>query len=246
MNYWFMFMDEYFLTQLPAYILKFETEGRVTRTFRRLDPQRQMVIIEAILEEAAQAGPSSINIKKVAQRAGVSVGSLYTYFPHRDGMLSFAVELSVHLINDSFSEYRPYLASLPLREALNAYLIGGVEWSATQAGFLRLFARAAYQGDPELAETLVKPISNTLLDMVREILNMAKLRGEIRPEIDLEAASRLVHAFTITAGDSILLPYLSHYFQVTDENIPFERMVEALVNLICQGIEASPRKGILQ
>ncbi len=235
-------MNDFYLAQFPAYILKLEEEGWVTRTFRRLDPQRQMAIIEAILEEAAQTGPSSINIKRVAQRAGVSVGSLYTYFPHRDGMLAFAVELSVRIINDSFNQYRPYLVSLPLREALNVYLIGGIEWSYTQAGFLRLFARAAYQGDAELDETLVKPIANTLLEIVREILHQASLRGEIRADVDLEAASRLVHAFMIAAGDSQLLPYLNNYFQVTSDDISMERMVEALINLICQGIEANPAK----
>lgn len=234
-------MDDYSLSKLPAYILKFESEGWVTRTFRRLDPPRQITIIEAILDEAAQAGPSSINIKKVAQRAGVSVGSLYTYFPHRDGMLAFAVELSVRLIIDCFNEYRPLLVSLPLREALKSYFIGGVEWSADQVGFLRLFARAAYQGDPELANTLVKPIANTLLDIVQEMLQQAKLRGEIRPEVDLDSTSRLIHALMIAAGDSILLPYLNHYFQVSDEDISTQRMVDALISLICQGIEASPQ-----
>lgn len=239
-------MDNYFLAQLPAYILKLEGEGWVSRTFRRLDPPRQMAVIEAILEEATYAGPLSINIKKVAQRAGVSVGSLYTYFPHRDGMLAFVVELTVRIVIDCFIEYRPYLVSLPIREALNAYLMGGLEWSATQAGFLRLFAKAAYQGESELTETLVKPIANTLLDIVREMLHQAKLRGEIRPEVDLEAASRLVHAFMITAGDSILLPYLNHYFQVIGDDISSQRMMEALINLICQGIETQPRNGVTQ
>ncbi|MBN1536759.1 MAG: TetR/AcrR family transcriptional regulator [Anaerolineales bacterium] len=237
-------MSDEILNHIPAYIRKLEEEGWVTRTFRRLDPPRQIAVIEAILIEAAHAGPSSLNIKKVAQRAGVSVGSLYTYFPDRDGMLAFAVELSVRIINDSFNEYRPYLSSLPLREALKAYLIGGVEWSTAQAGFLRLFARAAYQGDPELAETLVKPIANTLLDMVREILQQAILRREIRPDVDLEAASRLVHALTIAAGDSLLLPYLNHYFQVTSQELPIERMVEALVELICQGIATANQHGV--
>ncbi len=235
-------MDEYFIEQLPAYILKLEEEGWITRTFRRLDPQRQMAIIEAILDEAALAGPTAINIKKVAQRAGVSVGSLYTYFPHRDGMLAFAVELGVRIVTDSFNQYRPYFVTLPLREALKGYLVGGVEWSAAQAGFLRLFARAAYQGDAQLAETLVTPIAAILLDMVREILQQAMLRGEIRPDVDLDAASRLVHAFTIAAGDSLLLPYLNRYFQVTGDDITTERMVEALIELICRGIEATPSK----
>lgn len=114
-------------TQIHTHILQLEDEGLVTRTFRRLDPERQEAILMAILDEAVERGPTSLNIKHVAQRAGVSVGSLYTYFPNREGMLAFAVELCVRFVTDAFNEYRPYLTESPLREALAAYLTGGID-----------------------------------------------------------------------------------------------------------------------
>src|SRR5512136_2512922 len=105
-----------------THILQLEQEGRVTRTFRRLDPERQQAVITAILDEADEKGPAAINIKRVAERAGVSIGSLYQYFNNRDGLLAFAVELSVRLVRDAFNQYRAVLAAMPLREALAAYL----------------------------------------------------------------------------------------------------------------------------
>ena len=175
-------------------------------------------------------------MRDVARRAGVSVGSLYQYFPDRDGMLDFAVELSVSYVSDAFNQYRPYMAALPLREALSAYLVGGIEWSKTQAGFLRLFARAAYQGDPELVESLVRPIADLLHEMVADILSAAQQRGEIRPDVDLEAATRILHALMIAVGDSQLLPYLNNYFQVADPDLPPERLIEALLDFVVAGI----------
>jgi len=225
-------------SQFQPYIIQLEGEGKVTRTFRRLDPGRQEAIVSAILDEASEYGPAALSIKRVARRAGVSVGSLYQYFPDRDGTLNFAVELCVRYITDAFNQYRPYLVAVPLREALTAYLVGGVEWSRTQAGLLKLFARAAYQGDPELAESLVLPIADLLREMVADILSMARARGEIRPDVDLEAAARIVHALTIAAGDSQLLPYLNNYFQVSDPAWPPERSLEALLDLVLTGIGA--------
>ena len=107
-------------TQIHTHILQFEQEGLVTRTFRRLDPDRQQAILSAILDEAVEKGPTSINIKQVAERADVAVGSLYTYFGNREGLLNFAVELCVRYTTDAFNLYRPYLLSLPLRKALAA------------------------------------------------------------------------------------------------------------------------------
>jgi AcrR family transcriptional regulator len=225
--------------QIHTHILQLEQEGLVTRTFRRLDPERQQAILQAILDEAIAHGPTALNIKQVARRARVSVGSLYAYFVNRQGLLTFAIELCVRFMNDTFQYFGPLLAALPLRDALGAYLSGGVEWSRTQAGLIQFFARAAYQGDADLAERVVRPIANTLREMVHDILSQAAQRGEIRADVDIEAATRIVHALMIAVGDSQLLPYLNIYLQVNDESIPPERALEALINLILHGIGTS-------
>jgi len=118
--------------QFPAYIIQAEQQGQITRTFRRLDPTRQQAVIQAILDEAAQHGPRGLNMKKVAHRAGVSVGSLYQYFGERERMLDFAIALCVSFVTDAFDLYRPYIAAMPLREALVAYVSGGIEWSRAE------------------------------------------------------------------------------------------------------------------
>jgi hypothetical protein len=151
-------------------------------------------------------------------------------------MLAFAVQVCVRTVTDAFDEFRPYLLAMPLREALTAYLVGGVEWSRMHTGLLRLFARAAYHGDPELAETLVRPVATVLREVVRDMLAGAVERGEVRDDVDLEATAGLIHALTITAGDSQLLPYLNTYFQLIEEDLPADRMLEALLSLILQGI----------
>jgi TetR/AcrR family transcriptional regulator len=223
-------------TQIHAHILQLERNGLVTRTFRRLDPDRQQAILHAILDEAVEKGPTSLNIKQVAGRAGVSVGSLYQYFGNREGLLAFAVELCTRWMADVFDEYRPMLAAMPLRDALAAYLLGGIEWSQTQVGLVQFFARAAYHGDPELAESVVRPVADVMRETVREILAQAAARGEVRSDVDIEAAARVVNALLIAVGDSQLLPYLNTYFQVSDEDVPPERILEAALNLVLHGI----------
>ncbi len=223
-------------TQIHTHILQLEQEGLVTRTFRRLDPERQQAILTAILDEAIEKGPTGLNIKQVAERAGVSVGSLYQYFGSRERLLAFAVELCVRWMTDTFNEYRPMLVALPLREALAAYLVGGVEWGQTQASLVQFFARAAYQGDPELAERVVRPIANVIREIVHGILTQAAARGEIRTDVDLEATARVINALTIAIGDAQLLPYLNTYFQVNDKDVPPERTLDAMLTLILRGI----------
>jgi AcrR family transcriptional regulator len=223
-------------TQLHTHILQLEGQGLVTRTFRRLDPQRQQCVLQAILDESAEKGPADLNIKRVAERAGVSVGSLYQYFGSRENLLAFTVELGVRMMTDLFAMSRPYLLEMPLREALTAYLTYGLEWSRTQPGFVHFFGRAAYQGDPQLAGKVVRPVAAAMREVIREMLTAAAQRGELRPGLDVEAAARVVNLLTIAASDSQLLPYLNNYFQVTDESMPVERIVSVLVELVMNGI----------
>lgn len=223
-------------SKIHTYILQLESEGLVTRTFRRLDPERQREIILAILSEATQKGLTLLNIKTVAKNAGVAVGTLYTYFPNREGMLEFAIELVSRFILEEMAVYRPLIVSLPIREGLHYYLVGGVEWSQIFSGFVQLFARAAYQGDPELQERMVRPVATLLREIVQDMLVHAIERGEIRGDIDLEASTRVVHALTIALGDSQLLPYLNTYFQVSDTSITPEQTMEAMIDMILSGI----------
>jgi TetR/AcrR family transcriptional regulator len=222
--------------QITVRILEFEQAGLVTRTFRRLDPQRQQAVLAAILEEAVEKGPAAINIKHVAERAEVAIGSLYQYFGSREGLLNFAIELCVSYMTDMLETYRPMLVEMPLQEGLTVYLTTGVEWSQTQMGMIQFIARAAYHGDPELADRVVKPIGTAMRTIIHDMLAKAIERSEVRSDIDLEATTRAVNAALIAVGDSQLLSYLNNYFQVTDKKVSAERVTQALVSMILRGI----------
>jgi AcrR family transcriptional regulator len=219
-------------------ILLLESQGRVTRTFRRLDPHRQLAVIEAVFAEATADGPHSLQIKRVADRAGVSVGSLYQYFPDREGMLDFAVEVTARFLTEALDGVVPLMAQLPLREGLTAFLSGGVEWSESYAGLLGFFGRSAYAGIPGYAETLVRPIARSMQAMLRALLEGAAARGELRPDLDVEVATRLVLTLCVAVGDAELLPHLNDYFQLFDAAHTPPRIREATVDLILRAIGA--------
>ncbi|MBI5545640.1 MAG: TetR/AcrR family transcriptional regulator [Deltaproteobacteria bacterium] len=232
------------LERFQAQIHRLEREGRVTRTFRRLDAERQWAVITALLEDAAESGPDALGVKRVAARAGVAVGSLYQYFPRREGMLDFAAEVSASFLIGSLENYQEALAALPLREALSAYLAGGVEWSREHAGLLRFFARVAYHGDPDFRDRLVRPVSLALRSLVRAMLEGARARGELREGLDLEAAVRMLHALTLALGDAELLPHLNEYFLLFDEAHLPPRVREAVIALAVRALarEVTPRR----
>ncbi len=217
-----------------------ENEDSVTRTFRRLDPERRQAVLDALFVEAAEKGPGRLNIKEIAERSGASVGSLYQYFGSRENLVRLLVKISVGSIVELFRVSMISLRNLPFREALRYYILEGVRYSQSQKSLTRFLTLSAYQGDEEIGKSVVQPIAVIMRETVRELIKAGVDRGELRPDIDLEAASRAVNVLTIAMGDSQLTPYLNTYFQVSDKEVSFERTVDAALDLVLRGLAVKP------
>jgi len=219
------FLDSTILAELHQ-------RGIITGTFIRLNPARRETIVAGILEEAAIKGPASINIKEVARRAGVPVGSLYQYFNRRQGLLDFAVDTITRQMVAAFTYTKSYLIEMPLHDALMAYFQGGNEMVQEYRGYFQYFAHAAYQNNPALTKRVVEPVARVMLDMTRGILAAAQSRGEIRRDIDFEAMVRMVNTLIIAVYDAQFLPNLNTYYQLIDGNVSKERALNCMVGFI--------------
>lgn len=85
---------------------------RARNAIRRRTPKqdRSRRLVEAILEAArlllAESGADALTTVNVAQRAGVSVGSLYQYFAGRDALLFALCEAEVSGFQEAWRAFR--------------------------------------------------------------------------------------------------------------------------------------------
>ncbi len=95
---------------------------------------RSRATIEAVLTGAAHIledeGLTGFNTNAVAERAGVSIGSLYQYFPNKDAILVALIEQQTHAFAESIAELVEGAAGPTVADDLRDLLEKAVEWHA--------------------------------------------------------------------------------------------------------------------
>jgi AcrR family transcriptional regulator len=101
-----------------------------SRTVPRKKPrqERSRATVEAILEAAAHIlvahGFEDTTTRQVAERAGVSIGSLYQYFPSKEALITALVERQVQRVLDVCTEALQSQGQRSTREVVRDVALG--------------------------------------------------------------------------------------------------------------------------
>ncbi|WUE13067.1 TetR family transcriptional regulator [Nonomuraea sp. NBC_00507] len=116
-----------------------QTGGHSVRT--RSQHQRRKRIVQAAAALASRGGVEAMQMRTVAERAGVALGTLYRYFPSKMDLVVAVVGEEIDLLESSI-ERRPPGASTPSSRAVDVLM------RATR-GLMR---------EPELADALIRSL----------------------------------------------------------------------------------------
>jgi AcrR family transcriptional regulator len=103
--------------------------------------QRSSHTVETILEAAARvledAGPAGFNTNAVARRAGVSVGSLYQYFPGKQALVAELSRRQARDLQAALSEAAERGRDEPLAQALRRLAGAAIDWQTRRPALAR-------------------------------------------------------------------------------------------------------------
>jgi len=153
----------------------------VSTSSEKRSPVRTKVreaVSEAILDAAEQValenGIEAATAAAIAQRAGVAVGTLYNYFPDRDGILAALFKTRRAAIVPALDVAADETKALPFEERLRAYVRRLLEVFDDNASFLRLAVRADGEG------ASIKGRDKTLMTQVLHHISQIMREGASR------------------------------------------------------------------
>ncbi|MEV6106164.1 TetR/AcrR family transcriptional regulator [Streptomyces sp. NPDC051940] len=183
-------------------------EERVTRA-----------VLDAVVELVAEQGMGAVTMDAVAARAGVSKPSMYRRWATKRDLVIAAAESRVGALSvPDMGDFRAELRAV-LTARMEAYRTPGVD---------RLLAGVmAAAAEPGAERGTYGAYTARVTSETRHILERGIARGDVRADVDVDAAVTLVAASLV-------------FRMVGEQRQPDPRLVESVVELVGRAVAAQP------
>jgi AcrR family transcriptional regulator len=196
---------------------------------KRPSQARAKATVEAILTAAAQVliaqGYEGATTARIAERAGVSIGSLYQYFPNKEALVAALIEHHAEEI-----------------VAVLEQALGDPEPASLEAG-IRAFMRAgisAHRLDPKLHKILNEQVPRVghlakVMDTSRRVTEaieafLRRHRAEVKPKRDPAIAALVVE----TAVEALAHKVVIERRDLLKDNVMEREAVSLVVNYLAR------------
>lgn len=182
--------------------MRSHTSRRVEVRRRKPVQMRAQVTVEAMLDAAVRllkrGGATLVTTNRIAVTAGVSIGSVYQYFPNKHALFAALHERHLHQVDEIMRKRTSACAEASLENLARSWIDGMVE---------------AHIGDPELSELLYSEVphrangtsefSSRLHKLFRDAL--APHAREFGRRIDLDTAAFVAANLVDGLGHAVAL-----------------------------------------
>src|SRR5262245_55990977 len=142
---------------------------------------RTASILAATIKVIARKGLSGTTMQEIADEAGIAKGTIYLYFPSRDGLVEKAADF---FFNELLERSRhELLGERPIAQRLRGLVRTQLEFFDENQQFLRVYISIKFGEDCAEAKRSrrQRPQYQRYLELVSEFFEAASRRGEIKP-----------------------------------------------------------------
>ncbi len=151
--------------------------------------ERRQVIVETVVELAAERNSNNITTAAIAKRMGLTQGALFRHFPNKSAMLQavmeWVAEQLLSRVDNAMQEARSPLAGL------EAMFMAHVEFVADHPGVPRMLFGELQHSEETLPKLAVRTLIRLYSERLHHQLEEGKHQGELDKQLDTGAAISL-------------------------------------------------------
>jgi TetR/AcrR family transcriptional regulator len=150
--------------------------------FKKVSEEKRNKILDAAIVEFAKHGFDSANINNIASEAGISVGSIYKYFDHKEDLfltiIHYGVETLKNVLGSIIAEEEPF--DIRIEKIIKAIQ----KYSREKEHLTKLYNEMATENRSGLVWKIVSEMENATAGLYSSYIREAQAKGYIREDID--------------------------------------------------------------
>ncbi len=201
--------------------------------FLKIDEEKRDRIFQTAISEFASQGYNATNINIIAKKAGISIGSLYSYFGSKEDLFLAMAEKGVQILNRAVEEMLSVDGTL--EETIARLLWLTVRYTKEHPDLTKIYLNLSTEELTPLSERLAQKMEISFKNYYHTMLEKARDRGEIPEDSDIDLC-----AFFIDNQVMMLQYSLStNYYARRLEEYLGERELEDLIRGMLSHLIAS-------
>ena len=174
--------------------------------------ERRTVTVEAVVDLAGKTNPDSITTAAIARHMNLTQGALFRHFPNKEAIWQAVMKWVAERLMARIEKAAEGIDS-PV-EAMQAMFLAHVTFVSEHPGAPRMMFGELQGAKPTPAKRMARAMLKQYAVRLNDLIEAGKARGELRADLDSEAAATLfIGTIQGLAMQSLIADDMSHMVQ---------------------------------
>ncbi|PKN31068.1 MAG: TetR/AcrR family transcriptional regulator [Deltaproteobacteria bacterium HGW-Deltaproteobacteria-21] len=185
-------------------------------TFKQIPEEKRQRVLREAARLFAERGFSATDVAELAKRAGVSKGSLYTYFESKE-------DLYLHVCEDGLARSRSAVygemdPQWDIFRQVEHIFRQGIDFALKHPEYVRLYLTASAPGKEHFSTKVSVDVEKHTADHLKEQIHRAQSEGTVRSDLDPKLGAFFINSLYIIVVSSVVSKHfqnrLKEYFEI--------------------------------
>ncbi|NLV36071.1 MAG: TetR/AcrR family transcriptional regulator [Clostridiaceae bacterium] len=156
-----------------------------TDTFNKISGEKRQKILDVAIAEFSERGFESANVNSIAQKAGISVGSIYKYFENKENLFLTVIHFAVETLRDVLKEIMQSEDDLESR--IEKIIRAIQSRTRDNVQLTKLYNEMTTENRSSLVWKIASEMENTTAGLYASFIKQAQEAGEVKDDVDPNA-----------------------------------------------------------
>ncbi len=183
-----------------------------TKTFEKLSDDKKQRILKVITEEFANNGFEKTSVSQIAQKSGISVGSVYKYFDNKENMFSMVVQYGLSKLEEMLTQLSESDEDIAVKAEIILREI--IKFSKKHPELIKLYCALTADGSSEIFSEYAGKIEAISADIFKKVISDAQKTGDVRKNADPKFLAFILHNILMMTEFSASCEYYKKRFLI--------------------------------